>query len=122
MFDPVQAAVALIRTAIDRTGQASLRIDRLQRSNARKIRTRETVLGKALSGFLNAPSTASPVCAEALTRSALDPEPKVFIRALIDRPTFARIIAEVAATFPPESRASLSDLGRWRKARWSNST
>jgi len=43
-----------------------------------------------------------------------DPEIEGFIRARPDGLTLVAIVAEIAATFPPERRISLSALSRWR--------
>ena len=42
-----------------------------------------------------------------------DPELEAFIRARIDTLTFAQIVSEVRATFPPDRQCSHSGLGRW---------
>ena len=47
------------------------------------------------------------------SRIETDPELKAFVRARIDRRTFAQIEADVAAHFPPGQRASMSGLHRW---------
>jgi len=49
-------------------------------------------------------------------RIASDPELEAFIRARIGHLTFAQIIAEVADTFPPHRRTSMTALSRWWKA------
>ncbi|MCX7286756.1 MAG: hypothetical protein NTW20_04155 [Rhodobacterales bacterium] len=47
---------------------------------------------------------------------ASDPELDAFIRARTGQMTFARIVAEVAAAFPPHRRKSMSALSRWWKS------
>ena len=47
------------------------------------------------------------------SRIETDPELNAFVRARIDRMTFAQIEADVAAHFPPGQRASMSGLHRW---------
>ena len=42
-----------------------------------------------------------------------DPELRAFILARIDTLTFAEIVTEVAANFPPDRRVSHSSLHRW---------
>jgi hypothetical protein len=49
------------------------------------------------------------------SRIASDPELEAFIRARIGHLTFAQIIAEVAASFPPKRQTSMSALSRWWK-------
>ena len=46
-----------------------------------------------------------------------DPELQAFILARIDKMTFAKIVSEVRATFPPERQCSLSGVGRWWQRR-----
>ena len=112
-----------IRTAIDQARQTALQIDGLRAANARTIRTLEVAFNQALNGVSNLPSTVPPAVAEhrrshragVPARIASDPELEAFIRARIDRLTFTQIVAEVAATFPPERRTSLSALSRWWK-------
>ena len=70
---------------------------------------------------LNAPLTRDEVQAEhrRAHRSGRpakiegDPELEAFIRARIDTLTFAQIVSEVRATFPPDRQCSHSGLGRW---------
>ena len=47
------------------------------------------------------------------SRIDTDPGLTAFIRARIDRLTFKDIAADIAATFPPERRASVSGQHRW---------
>lgn len=42
-----------------------------------------------------------------------DPELQAFILARIETMTFAQIVSEVRATFPPDRQCSMSGLGRW---------
>lgn len=119
MIDP-----AMIRTAIDQARQTSVQIDALQAASDRTIRTLETALNQALNGPLSdglrPPTTLADHRrnhrAGVPARIASDPELEAFIRARIDRLTFTKIIAEVAAHFPPDRRTSLSALSRWWKA------
>ena len=88
------------------------------------IRTPDAALDQATKGPLNEPSRLPPTLAEhrrahrsgVPARIASDPELEAFIRARIGQMTFAQIIAEVAATFPPPRRTSMSALSRWWKA------
>lgn len=114
---------ALIQTALDQARQTALQIDSLRAANARTIRTLETAFNAVLKGASNVPSSV-PFAIALHRRShrvgvppriASDPELEAFIRARIDRLTFTQIIAEIAATFPPERRTSLSALSRWWK-------
>lgn len=118
MLDP-----SMIRTALDQARQTALQIGVLREANARTIRTLETAFNQALNGPSNGASTVPVAVADhrrshrsgVPPRIASDPELEAFIRARIDRLTFTQIIAEVAATFPPERRTSLSALSRWWK-------
>ena len=73
------------------------------------IRTPDAALDQATKGPLNEPSRLPPTLAEhrrahrsgVPARIASDPELEAFVRARIGQMTFAQIIAEVAATFPP---------------------
>lgn len=114
----------LIRTALDQARQTAAQIDSLRAANNRTISTLEAALKQPLNGPSIPPSTVTLGLAEhrrhhragVPARIASDPELEAFIRARIDRLTFTRIVAEVAATFPPERRTSLSALSRWWKA------
>lgn len=44
---------------------------------------------------------------------ALDPELRAFVEARLPSMTFAAIVADVAAHFPPDRRVSLSSVHRW---------
>ena len=122
--DPPSPDPAMIRTALDQARQTALQIDSLRAANTRTIRTLEAAFNQALNGPLNAPSTLPPALADhrrshragVPPRIASDSELEAFILARIDRLTFTQIIAEVAATFPPERRTSLSALSRWWKS------
>lgn len=115
---------SLIRIALDQARQTALQIDALRTANARTIQTLEAALKQPLNGPSIPPSTVTLGLAEhrrhhragVPSRIASDPELEAFIRARIDRLTFTRIVAEVAATFPPERRTSLSALSRWWNA------
>jgi hypothetical protein len=119
MIDP-----ATIRTAIHQARETARQIGDLQAANARMIRTLEAALNQAVKGPLNEPSTLPPIAADhrrahrsgVPARIASDPELEAFIRARIGHLTFAQIVAEVAATFPPNRRTSMSSLSRWWKA------
>lgn len=114
---------AIIRTALDQARQTAVQIGVLREANARTIRTLETAFNQALNGPSNGAATVPVAVADhrrshrsgVPPRFASDPELEDFIRARIDRLTFTQIIAEVAATFPPERRTSLSALSRWWK-------
>jgi hypothetical protein len=114
---------AMIRTALDQARQTALQIGVLREANARTIRTLETVFNQALNDPSNGAASVPVAVADhrrshrsgVPPRIASDPELEAFIRARIDRLTFTQIIAEVAATFPPERRTSLSALSRWWK-------
>jgi len=115
---------AMIRTAIHQARDSARRISDLQAANARTIRSLEAALNAALKGPLNEPSPLPPGIADhrrahrsgVPPRIASDPELEAFIRARIGTATFAQIIAEIAATFPPDRRTSMSALSRWWKA------
>ena len=115
---------ATIRTAIHQARDTARQIGDLQSANARTIRTLEAALNQAIKGPLNEPSILPPTLAEhrrahrrgVPARITADPELEAFIRARIEGLTFTRIIAEVAATFPPNRRTSLPALSRWWKA------
>lgn len=114
---------AMIRTAIDQARQTALQIGVLREANARTIRTLETAFNQALKEPSSGAETVPVAVAEhrrchrsgVPPRISTDPELEAFIRARIDRLTFTQIIAEVAATFPPGRRTSLSALSRWWK-------
>lgn len=115
---------ARIRTAIDQARQSARQIGDLQAANARTIRTLETALHQAIKGPTIDPSTVPQGAADhrrahrsgVPSRIASDPELEAFIRARIGHLTFALIIAEVAESFPPKRRTSMSALSRWWKA------
>jgi hypothetical protein len=115
---------ATIRAAIDQARVSARQIGDLQAANARTIRTLEAALNQAVEGALNDPSLLPQIAADhrrahrsgVPPRIASDPELEAFIRARIGQLTFAQIIAEVAATFPPNRRTSMSALSRWWKA------
>ena len=48
-----------------------------------------------------------------LSRITADPQIEAFIRSHLDSLTLVAIVAEIATTFPPERRISLSSLSRW---------
>ena len=74
---------------------------------------------------LNAPKTREEVQAEhrsehrmgVPSKIASDPELEAFILARIATLTFAQIVSEVRATFPPDRHCSHSGLGRWWQKR-----
>jgi hypothetical protein len=115
---------ATIRTALHQARDSARQIGDLQAANARTIRTLEAALQQGLEGPLTDPSPVP--CGQAEHRRAhrsgvppriaSDPELEAFIRARIGTLTFAQIIAEVDAAFPPNRRTSLSALSRWWKA------
>lgn len=119
MIDP-----ATIRAAIHQARETARQIGDLQAANARTIRTLEATLNEVIKGPLNEPSTLPPIAADhrrahrsgVPARIASDPELEAFIRARIGHLTFAQIVAEVAATFPPTRRTSMSSLSRWWKS------
>lgn len=115
---------AMIRTALDQARQTALQIGVLREANARTIRTLETVFNQVLNDPSNGAAPVPVAVADhrrchrsgVPPRIASDPELEAFIRARIDHLTFTKIVAEVAATFPPARRTSLSGLSRWWKA------
>ncbi len=127
MIEPIcisasgQIDPAMVRTAIDQARQSARQIGDLQAVNARTIKTLEATLNQAIKGQLNDPSSLPVALAEhrrahrsgVPARIASDPELEGFIRARIGQLTFADIVAEVAATFPPERRTSVSAVSRW---------
>lgn len=114
----------LIRVARDQARQTAMQIDELRAANGRSILSLATALNQALNGPSNDALTLPSAFADhrrnhragVPARIASDPELEAFIRARIDRLTFTKIVAEVAATFPPERRTSLSALSRWWNA------
>jgi hypothetical protein len=124
MTAPSEIDLATIRTAIHQARETARQIGDLQAANARTIRSLEAALNQAVKGPLNEPSPLPPIAADhrrahrsgVPARIASDPELEAFIRARIDRLTFAEIVAEVAATFPPGRRTSMAALSRWWKA------
>lgn len=123
-LEPGHIDPALIRTAIHQARDSARQIGDLQAANTRTIRTLETALNQAMKGPSNAPSPMPQAAADhrrahrsgVPARIASDPELEAFIHASIGEMTFAQIIAEVAATFPPNRRTSMSALSRWWKA------
>jgi len=116
MIDPTN-----IRTAIHQARDSARQIGDLQAANARTIRTLEAALNEAIKGPLNEASPLPPSVADhrrahrsgVPPRIASDPELEAFIRARIGHSTFAEIVSQVAAHFPPERRTSVSALSRW---------
>ena len=49
----------------------------------------------------------------ALPKVASDPELELFILQRVDTLTLKEIVAEIAAHFPPDRRASVSSVNRW---------
>lgn len=118
----------LVRTAITQARQSACQIDDLRAANSRTIKTLEGALNQAVKRVLNAPLTAAENNAAHLrahrkglpSRILSDPELEAFIRARIDTRTFAEIIKEVDAAFPPDRRTSLSAISRWWRANRDN--
>jgi hypothetical protein len=114
----------MIRAAIHQARDTARQIGDLQAANARTIRTLEAALNQAIKGPVNGALTAASPGADhrrahragVPPRIASDPELEAFIRARIGTMTFAQIIADVDATFPPERRTSMSALSRWWKS------
>ena len=114
----------LVRTAITQARQSACQIDDLRAANSRTITTLEGALNQAVKGGLNAPLTAVDLASEhrrahrsgVLSRIVSDPELEAFIRARINQLTFAEIVKEVNAAFPPKRRTSLSAISRWWRA------
>jgi hypothetical protein len=107
---------AMIRTAIDQARQTAIQIDGLRTANARTIRTLETALNQALKVASNAPSlpvNEAERRTETRSRIEADRELRSFILARIRNLTFADVLAEIAAQFPPDRRPSMSALHRW---------
>jgi hypothetical protein len=114
----------LVRTAITQARQSACQIDDLRAANSRTIKTLETALNQAVKGAVNTPLTAIENSAAhrrahrsgVLSRIASDPNLEAFIRARIDTLTFAEIVKEVDAAFPPNRRTSISAISRWWRA------
>ena len=114
----------LVRTAITQARQSACQIDDLRAANSRTIKTLEGALNQAVKGVLNEPLAAAENNAAHLrahrkglpSRILSDPELEAFIRARIDTQTFAEIIKDVDAAFPPDRRTSLSAISRWWRA------
>ena len=124
MTESASFDAAIIRTAIDQARQSARQIDDLRAANARTIKTLGTALNQAIKGVLNLPSTTAFTTEHRRahrsgvpSRIASDPELEAFVRARIERLTFAQIVAEVAASFAPERRISMSTLSRWWKGK-----
>ncbi len=119
-----QIGPGMIMTAIDKARQSSRQIDDLRAANARTIKTLETARNQSIKGPLMNPSTVSPGIAEhrRLHRSGRpsnlvsDPDLLAFVIARIGTMTFAEIVVDVAAHFPPERRTCISALSRWWRA------
>jgi hypothetical protein len=121
MTAPSQIDPATIRAAIDQARATARQIGDVQAANTRTIRTLEAALNQAIKGQLNGPSTLPPAIAEHRrehrsgfpSRIDTDPELQAFVRARIDQMTYGELVAEVAATFPPDRRVGKSALSRW---------
>jgi hypothetical protein len=113
-----------VRIALDQARQTALQIDTLRAANARTIRTLEAAFNGALNGASSPPSILSQGHAEHRrahrrgypARIAADPELQAFILARIDRLTFAQIVDEVKAHFPPDRQTSQTAISRWWNA------
>ena len=89
--------------------------------NNRLIAMLQTPVKMAFKGHLNTLSSPLDPATRhrrnhrpgTLSRITSDPEIEAFIRAGLDSQTLVAIVAEIAATFPPERRISLSSLSRW---------
>ena len=115
---------ARVRTAITQARQSACQIDDLRTANSRTIKTLESALDQAVKGTVNTPLTAIENSAAhrrahragVLSRIASDPDLEAFIRAPIDTLTFAEIVKDVDAPFPPNRRTSVSAISRWWRA------
>ena len=114
----------LVRAAIAQARQSACQIDDLRAANFRTITTLETALNEAVNGDVNTLLIAveNNAAHRRAHRKGLpsrilsDPELETFIRARIDTLTFAEIVTEVDATFPPNRRTSVSAISRWWRA------
>jgi hypothetical protein len=110
----IDRALAELRSALDQTNAAAALATQAYHALS-------TGIEHPAKPALNAPLTRDEVQAEhrRAHRSGRpgkiegDPELQAFIRARIDTLTFAQIVAEVRATFPPDRQCSHSGLGRW---------
>lgn len=115
---------AMIRTALDQALQSSVQIAALQAANSRTVATLKAALKQVVEEPVKDPSTLPQGAAEhrrahrsgVPSRITSDPELEAFIRARIGHMTFAQILSEVAAAFPPRRQTSMSALSRWWKA------
>jgi hypothetical protein len=107
---------ATIHTAIHQARDSARQIGVLQIANDRTIRTLEAALKQGVEAPFDDASPAPPKATEhcRLHRSGVpsridsNPELQAFIRARIGHQTFAQIINEAAAAFPPNRRTSMS--------------
>ena len=114
----------LVRTAIIQARQSAFQIEDLRAANSRTITTLEAALDEAVKGAVNTNLTAVETRAAHRrwhskgmpSRILSDPELEAFIRARIDTHTFAEIIKEADAAFPPNRRTSISAISRWWRA------
>ncbi|MGB3315949.1 MAG: hypothetical protein WBB85_16230 [Albidovulum sp.] len=92
-------------------------------AQARAISRLETALEQAVQqGLQSLPATDAPPCEHrrahrpgVARRIDSDPELQTFIRARIERMTFAQVAEDVAAHFPPERRVRRSAIHAWWK-------
>ena len=114
-------AAGLVRTAITQARKSACQIDDLRAANSRTITTLEAALDVAVKGAANTPLTTVETNAAHRrahrkglpSRILSDPELEAFISARIDTHTFAEIIKEADAAFPPDRRTSVSAISRW---------
>lgn len=114
--NPASLDPATISTALEQARQCGLQIAAVQAAITRTIRTLES----ALNGELNGPSKGLLQAGKAAGRRAAirsrieaDDDLRTFILGRITTLTFDKVLAEVAAHFPPDRRPSRSALHRW---------
>ena len=121
---PGKIDAGLVRTAITQARKSACQIDDLRAANSRTITALEAALDEAVKGAVNTPLTAVENSAAhrrahragVLSRIESDPDLEAFTRAPIDTLTFAEIVKDVDAPFPPNRRTSVSAISRWWRA------
>lgn len=119
--------VELINDAFVQVEQICTLLDSTAAATRRVLLSIEAALKAPVQQNLNAPVTPPDAVAFAAqyrrqhrpgtpSKITADPELQAVIRARINTLTYAQIIAELAAAFPPERRVSHSSLARWWQA------
>lgn len=105
------------QNALIQAQQVAKTLDGAKASTSRLISALET----GFKAPLNAPSSALQHRAEhrmgVPSRLDTDPELQAFVLARIELMTYKQVVAEVAASFPPDRRTSVSAVQRWWRKR-----